>query len=68
MSLHESVWDRDDVLPSVVFYSGMGGLGKGSVVRRNGKYVICAVAMDCDELACETHRLRTLPSVRTELR
>ena len=23
MSFHESVWDRDDVLPSVVFYSGM---------------------------------------------
>ena len=62
MSFHESVWDRDDVLPSVVFYSGMGGLSKGSVVRRHGKYVICAVAMDCDELACETHRLNN-PSI-----
>lgn len=47
MSLHASVWDRDDVLPSVIFYSGMGGMSAGNLVKREGKYVITASPACC---------------------
>ena len=60
--LDDSVWARDDVLPSVVFCGGMGGVSTGSIVRRDGKYVITALVIECDPEVCQTHRLNN-PSV-----
>ena len=34
MSFDPSVWDRDDVLPSVTLCGGMGGVKKGSICNR----------------------------------
>ena len=62
MNLHPSVWDRDDVLPSLVFYAGPGGVSKGSVTIRDGKYVITALAIESVDYVCATHRLNN-PSV-----
>ena len=47
-----SVWARPDVMPSVVMYAGIGGLSKGSIVRKGNKWVVCALAIEgCEEVA-----------------
>ena len=46
MSFDPSVWDRDDVLPSVTLCGGMGGVKKGSICKRDGKYIICALTVE----------------------
>ena len=40
--ISEEVWNRKDVVPSVVFYAGMGGLSKGAIVKKGELWVICA--------------------------
>ena len=62
VSFDSSVWDRHDVLPSVVFYAGMGGISTGSHVYRDGFHIITAVAIEAEEAECATHRLNN-PSV-----
>ena len=32
--IREEVWNRKDVVPSVVFYAGIGGLSKGAILPR----------------------------------
>ena len=61
MSLHPSVWDREDVLPVGILYGGMGGVS-GIPCSHDGKYSITAVTMESTESACHTHRLNN-PSV-----
>ena len=41
--ISEEVWNRKDVVPSVVFYAGIGGLSKGAIVKKEGLSVICAL-------------------------
>ena len=57
MSLDPSVFDRDDVLPAVVLYAGIGGVTTGSVWQHEGKYIVTAVAVECGTAECATHRL-----------
>ena len=38
----EEIWNRKDVVPSVVFCAGMGGLSKGAIVKKGELWVICA--------------------------
>ena len=44
-----SVWARPGVMPSVVMYAGIGGLSKGSIVRKGNKWVVCALTIEGDE-------------------
>ena len=57
MSFDPSVWDRDDVLPSVTLCGGMGGVKKGSICKRDSKHIICALTVESVESVCQTHRL-----------
>ena len=55
--LDGSVWAQDDVLPSVVFCGGMDGVSTGSIVRRDGKYVVkTALVIECGPEVCQTHQ------------
>ena len=51
-----SVWARPDVMPSVVMYAGIGGLSKGSIVRKGNKWVVCALAIEGDEEVAQVHQ------------
>ena len=62
MSFDPSVWERDDVVPSVILYSGMGGMSTGAITYRDGKYCITVVAVESVDFVCATHRLNN-PSV-----
>ena len=62
MSFDPSIFDREDVMISVTLYAGMGGVGKGSIIQKDGKYCICALAIECDPEVCATHRLNN-PSI-----
>ena len=57
MSFDPKIWERDDVLASMVLYGGMGGVTKGSLIKRDGKFVITALVIEADAEVCETHRL-----------
>ena len=62
VSIHPDVWDREDVLPSIVLYSGMGGISTGSIAFKDGMHIITAVAVESEEAECQTHRMNN-PSV-----
>ena len=57
MAVWDMVWDRQDVLPSATLCGGMGGVKKGSIFKRDGKYIICALTVESVESVCQTHRL-----------
>ena len=58
-----SAWARPDVMPSVVMYTGIGGLSKGSIVRKGNKWVVCALAIDGDEEVAQVHQWNNPPAV-----
>jgi len=57
-----SVRARPDVMLSVVMYAGIGGLSKGSIVRKGNKWVVCALAIEGDEEVAQVHQWNN-PSV-----
>ena len=61
--LDGSVWARGDVLPSVVFCGGVGGVSAEANVRRDGKCEITALVIECGPEVCQTRRRLNSPSV-----
>ena len=54
---HPSVFDRSDVIPVVILYSGIGGFTKAfNQDKQDGMYLIPAVAVERDTEVAATHR------------
>ena len=56
------VFARDDVVPSGVFYSGIGGVSKGAVTKVGDKWVVAAFAIEADAEVAQVHQWNN-PSV-----
>ena len=57
-----SVFERPDVVPSGVFYSGIGGVSRGSIVKRGDMWIIAAFAIEADPDVALVHQWNN-PSV-----
>ena len=64
LSIDPAVWEREDVIPVVILYSGMGGLTMALNTPKDGMHYVVALAVDMEAEALAAHRVNS-PQVPT---